>query len=776
MASFMISGVIKFLDEATPTISRVDDALKGLQERNEKLQSGLDKMAPAFKAVALSGAAVGVGIGYAVKQAADFESALAAMHATNQASTKEINALGQAAITLSSNTKFAANDILTGVTALIKTGASADDATKAMKPLSNAAKLAGTDFQTMSKLVSDATEALGKPFSEMPKLTDQIVRAARDSTVGIDQMATALANAGGIADRMDFSQMTASLGVLIDKGYDGGSAAGALTLALNQMLQPSDDVAKVFGGMDKTVAQFVDASGKMKPIPTIVKSIQKALAAQGNELQRTQFLTDLLGKQGPKMFKILNEAVNSGDFTKITNGLKEADGSAAEFAHNVPTTLNGVMKQFMNNVNNIVVQLGSMPLPVITEMFQKFTTVLQTGVLALQGFLGTGEKTPAMIEAMASPVGQFLKGFIEGSKEMIVQVQNIAGAFMKFFSIFQPGLENSAAGWGSLAAKTAGWLAIAAPTLVALGAMKNTMGGIIGVGQGMFSIFASIVPELGTFTAASQTAARAVQILGIYQKGSITLSTALMGIFPTLATATTLFTSAITLAGTAFRFLSTLLLTNPWAIALVTIPLLIAGIVWLVKNWDMVSATMVNFGKVAWSVLKTIGGYIFDFLLFPIRAVLTPLSEMIGLLASTSLGSKALMKLGIDPKSVTDLANKVSIVPSFGNSAPPDLTQAAAASNTQQLNQSAAVSDGAAANAGLLAPSTTAPLAPNINVSQAPINANFTIPVQIDGREIARAVGKQSVENAERRGTIISSQQKNSIMSNGGSAVSSGAQ
>ena len=776
MASFLISGVIKFLDEATPTIARVDDALKGLQERNEKLNTGLEKMTPAFKAVGVAGAAVGVGIAYAVKQAADFEQQLAMLHATNQATAKEINALGQAAISLSSNTKFAANDILAGSTALIKTGANAEEVQKALKPLSNAAKLAGTDFATMSKMISDATEALGKPFSEMPKLTDQIVRAARDSTIGIDQLATALANAGGLADRMDFNQLTASLGVLIDKGYDGGTAANQLSLALNQLFTPSDDVAKVWGGMGNTVKQFVDESGKMKPIPQIVKSIQKALAAQGNELQRTQFLTDLLGRQGPKMFKILSESVNSGDFGKIADGLKNADGAAAQFAGNVPVTLTDTLKKFMNNVNNIIIQLGSMPLPVITEAFASFTKVLQTGVLALQGFLGTGEKTQEMITAMNSPVGQFLKGFIDGSKQMIETVKGMASAFQTFFGIFAPGLTQSAAGWGELTAKTAGWLAIAAPTLAALAATKSAIGTVVGAGQGMFSIFGALIPELGSFKAATETAARAVQILTIYKQGHIRMATALMGIFPTLSTVVTGFTTALTFAGNAFKILRLLLISNPFGLLLVTIPLVITGIIWLVKNWDMVSETMIRFGKVAWEILKTVGGAVLQFLLFPIRAVLTPLSELISMLAKTSLGSKALMKLGIDPQSVVDMANKVSIVPSFGDQKMPDLTQAAATNTAEKLNQAATVTEGAAANQGMLAPPASGPISPNVTVNQPPINATFTIPVQIDGKEVGKAVGKQMVENAERSGTLLSPAQKNSILSNGPGAIPVGAQ
>lgn len=55
---------------------------------------------------------------------------------------------------------------------------------------------------------------------------------------------------------------------------------------------------------------------------------------------------------------------------------------------------------------------------------------------------------------------------------------------------------------------------------------------------------------------------------------------------------------------------------------------LIALIVLVVKNWDKITAAVVWFGKVAFKVLRKIGGAIFDYYTLPLRGVLTVLSKI----------------------------------------------------------------------------------------------------------------------------------------------------
>ena len=64
----------------------------------------------------------------------------------------------------------------------------------------------------------------------------------------------------------------------------------------------------------------------------------------------------------------------------------------------------------------------------------------------------------------------------------------------------------------------------------------------------------------------------------------------------------------------------------------VWIPLAIVGIgvaIWqLVKHWDTVRAAVVSFGLAAWDVLKQVGKFIFDVLLFPLRQVLSLIAKV----------------------------------------------------------------------------------------------------------------------------------------------------
>lgn len=715
-SNFLISGIMRFIDDASPVLKTIDGHMSALQKKGKTLSEGFAKMSPALKSVAIAGGAVGAGIGYAVKQAGDFEANLERLAATNQVTRKEIDNLGAAAITLSSQTKFATTDILAGTAALVQTGASATEAAAAMKPISQAAKVAGIDYAVMSKLISDATEGLGKNFNEIPKLTDQMAAAAKAGTITIDQLAAGLANTQAISQKMDFGQMTASLTSLIDAGIDGGSAAQMLSLSMNQLLTPSEQASRVWGGMTNTLAQFTDKSGKLRSMPEIIGNIEKALNSQGNAAQRNQLLIDLFGARGEKTFAILKKSIADTKFDKIVQGVAQSDGAMGAMAKNMKHTLNDTVKQFLHNLDNVLILLGSMSLPSTTEMVMRFGKALETGVLALQGLLGAGEKTPEMMAAMDSSIGQFFAGFIDGTKEVISQIESFTEGFLSMMKIFVPETKDGAKGIGELVAKGIALLAIVGPIA----------GGLFVMGTGFNTMFKAIH--------------------GAWMISTVLLST--------------------------MKAIGLFFLTNPFGIAITVIGALIGSLYLLAKNWDTVKAAGLRF----FDAIGPFGTFIFRMLVTPLRLALTPMMELVRFLATTSLGMSALQKLGINPANVEDMTRTISMVPRWTPDKPPDLTAAASVDQAARVNAAAGVSAGAADMQAMLQPPSAG--APNINMSvqPPPVNMSVNIPLYMDNREVGRAVGKQMVENAERRGTILSSQQKSSTMNNGPMAVSSGAQ
>lgn len=199
-----ISDLSRSLREATSDLS-------GLGQNMQTIGSG---MAKTFGAATL---AIGSGLGYAVKQAADFDSEMRKAGAIAGATSKEFEAMRDAAIELGAKTSESASSVAQAMTEMAAKGFTANETIAAMPGVIAAAEASGEDLALAADTVASALNIWGLEAAESSRVADVLAMSANVSAAGIDDLGYVLKYAGGPA---------AALGISLE---EVAAAAGLMT-------------------------------------------------------------------------------------------------------------------------------------------------------------------------------------------------------------------------------------------------------------------------------------------------------------------------------------------------------------------------------------------------------------------------------------------------------------------------------------------------------------------------------------------------------------------
>lgn len=192
----------------------------GLRDANRDLQSFGDNMttvgggiAKTFTAATL---AIGGGLTYAVKQAADFDTEMRKAGAIAGASAKELDAMRDAALDLGAKTSESASSVAQAMTEMAAKGFTANQTIAAMPGVIAAAEASGEDLALAADTVASALNIWGLEASESSRVADILAMSANVSAAGIDDLGYVLKYAGGPAASLGISleEVAAAAGLM----------------------------------------------------------------------------------------------------------------------------------------------------------------------------------------------------------------------------------------------------------------------------------------------------------------------------------------------------------------------------------------------------------------------------------------------------------------------------------------------------------------------------------------------------------------------------------
>lgn len=351
--SYSVTAVLSAIDKNFSAImEKAASQTASFSEKVEAVTAGIGR-----NMAIVGGATTALGVS-SVKSFGDFQASLNKAAVTAGGTSKDISGLADVANKMGADLPLSAQDSADAMIEMAQAGADVGQIKEQFPAIAEAATAAGSDLIQTAGVVQNAMNIWGDSLKSPKQAAADLTLTANASNASVEDMQQALATIGGTAKASNMSLQTTStaIGLLTNRGYSAAQASQDLNHAILQMQAPSS-VAQ--GAMSDLGLSFTDAQGNMKPFPTILQDISKAMDGM-TSADKQKNLKALFGTAGMQAIGPLLDSINdkSGSVTKSWDGMfKEIqDGSGSVSA--ASKTLSTQASEMQQNVGSKIEQIG----------------------------------------------------------------------------------------------------------------------------------------------------------------------------------------------------------------------------------------------------------------------------------------------------------------------------------------------------------------------------------------------------------------------------------
>lgn len=386
--------------------------------RFASLEHGAGAAGVSLRTLGLGGAViVAVGLGAAVKAAAEFDNKMAAVKANVDLGGVSFNKLTDAVKTQGTQFGFTASQSADAADDLAKAGLNASQIIGG--GLTGALTLAAAGNISTGEAAETAATAMtmfGKSAKDIPHIADLLAAGADKSTASVHSLAEGLMEGGSLAHLMGVSieDTTAVMAEFDQSGLKGAKAGNALKTMFQNMLAPTQKQQET---MDKLNLSFFDANGKFIGLAGTAKELKSKLSGLTDQ-QRNAALSILFGARSIQAANILYKDGAKGvqDWEQKTN----AAGFAAENAAKKQDSLVGDLNKTKAAAQNAAIELGNRLTPALRGAAKMATTALQGTTKLVGGLANVG-----------SAAGSATLGHLPSSMQSAAVAMGVAAAASK---------------------------------------------------------------------------------------------------------------------------------------------------------------------------------------------------------------------------------------------------------------------------------------------------------------------------------------------------------
>lgn len=336
---FSIEAVFRAVDRVTAPISRMQNRVSKFTRKMSrgfhKVNRIVKRVGSNLKRMAVVGAASLATMGFAfvnlLRAGADFEQAITNVGAVSLQTRDQIKPLEKLALKLGRTTKFTATQSAQAMEIMARAGFKVNEILDATPAVLSAAAASGLEISEVANVVSNALKGMGLEASEAGKVADILALASSRTNSSIGSLGESLKNVASTARQLNIpiEEVVASIALLQDVGLDASVAGSAFNVMLTKMATPSVGMTKK---MKKLGITFKDAKGNMLPLQKVIEQLNIASKKVGGNFDKVAFLAELVGLRGQKAAANLGELFETGKLEKLTEALKNAEGSAKKMA------------------------------------------------------------------------------------------------------------------------------------------------------------------------------------------------------------------------------------------------------------------------------------------------------------------------------------------------------------------------------------------------------------------------------------------------------------
>lgn len=182
---------------------------------------------------------------------------------------------------LAKSTIYTSGEVASGLTYLGMAGLSAKEATDALEPSLNIAKIGAISFAESADIVTNVLRGFRLEASDLGDVADDLATAITSSNATIQQLAKSLSYVAPLAASAGGSvrEVVSILAVMHDVGIKSSRAGTALRRAYSNFLAPTKKVQTTLAKLNVTLT---DGNGKMRAMTHILRDIVDAGSSAGD--------------------------------------------------------------------------------------------------------------------------------------------------------------------------------------------------------------------------------------------------------------------------------------------------------------------------------------------------------------------------------------------------------------------------------------------------------------------------------------------------------------
>lgn len=340
---------------------RLADRINRLGERANRLGGELQSAGSDFAAPFLAGgAAIGAGLGLAVKTAADFEQAMDRVGALSGATEKEVSKLTDTARMLGETTSFSASQAAEGMSYLAMAGYKSNEVIDAMPGLLSMAAAGQTELGETADIASNILSGFGLEASETARVADILTKTFTSSNTDLSMLGYTMKYVAPVAKAagQSLESMSAAAGILGNAGIQADSAGTALRMMLIRLAKPPKMARDALDDLGISVS---DQNGNMKDLSQIIGEMADKTKDM-TEAERLAAVAKISGTEASAAMLALMDA-GQASMESFTKELEGAGGTADRIATQQLDNLNGRLTILKSGIEAVAITMGNYLIP-----------------------------------------------------------------------------------------------------------------------------------------------------------------------------------------------------------------------------------------------------------------------------------------------------------------------------------------------------------------------------------------------------------------------------
>lgn len=365
--------VLDIKDKVGPVLDKLKSALKNVGQKAFSItMKAVDLVTPFVQGliegikgqIAQVGESLGLtmGLGDTIETYKNFEASMSRIKAITGASGNEMERLNEKAVEMGNTTKFSASEALEGFESMAESGWKAQDMLDGMEGVMSLAGATGEDLGEISGLLAGSLEAFGAKASESGRFADTFVQTMANAGAGAQMLGESLNSVGPVAGAMGYEleDVSLAMGLMSMASVEGEEAGSALKTALENMSDPTKDVATA---MKQYGISLTDSQGNMKTLKGVMDNLRSSLGGLDGQQQKAA-ASAIFGEEAMAgILSIVN--ASESEYNKLADAMGKADGASKKMSHTMSDNLEGTLKSLQNAAERVKLSFGERLKPYI---------------------------------------------------------------------------------------------------------------------------------------------------------------------------------------------------------------------------------------------------------------------------------------------------------------------------------------------------------------------------------------------------------------------------